>query len=275
MIACVSGPAAGELLPCFEALALEAGRAIMEVRAGGASARLKPDASPVTEADLRAEAIILKGLRHAFAAVPCVAEEESAAGIAPRETGSAFFLIDPLDGTREFVAGSADFTVNIALIENGLPVAGVVYAPARNLLYSGGPAGAEEIRTGPDHAALGRRAIRVRPRYAPPVVVASRSHRTPQTDRYIAAIEGATCVAIGSSLKFCILAAGEADLYPRFGPTMQWDTAAGDAVLRAAGGATSRLDGTPLPYGAGAGDPAGGFLNPFFIAEGGPRSDPS
>ncbi len=251
-----------------EALALAAGKAIMEVRAQGVTAGTKADLSPVTEADLRAERIILDGLRTQFPQTACVAEEEVAQGRDPGRCGGAFFLVDPLDGTKEFVGGRDEFTVNIALVVAGAPVVGIVYAPARHLLYLGGPQGALEVSTGPDHVACERRAVAVRARAMPPAILASRSHRTPETDAFIASYCDATIVSAGSSLKFCLIAAGQADLYPRFGHTMQWDTAAGDAVLRAAGGRTIDPDGNPLAYGPRDGDPQEAFANPHFISEG-------
>ena len=186
----------------------------------------------------------------------------------PQVGGRDFFLVDPLDGTKEFVAQRQDYTVNIAFIVDGAPVAGVVYAPARHLLYRGGPAGAAEIETDAGHAIVSRRPIRVRGRQSPPVIVASRSHRTPETDSYITRFQTSELVSIGSSLKFCMIARGDADIYPRFGPTMQWDTAAGDAVLRAAGGTTRTTKGEPLTYGVRETSGRSHFGNPSFIAEG-------
>src|SRR5690606_37417890 len=174
-------------------------------------------------------------------------------------------LVDPLDGTREFVRGGDDYTVNVALVRAGAPVVGAVYAPACRQLYLGRPGFAELVETDAGHRPLSRREIRARLPAVPPVIVASRSHDTAETRDWIARLGAAERVAIGSSLKFCLLAAGRADLYPRLGRTMQWDTAAGDAVLRAAGGMTRTLDGAPLGYGAGrvAGDEP--FANPHFI----------
>lgn len=261
------------ILSLIEPLALNAGRRITEIAAEGFLAEAKADDSPVTRADREAEAIVLSGLRQHFPAIPIVAEEEVAAGIAPCETGDVFFLVDPLDGTREFVAGGDDYTVNIALIRQGVPVVGVVYAPACRQLYLGRPGFAELVNADADHRSAERKEICVRPCDQPIVVVASRSHRTPETEAYIEGLGPVEFEAIGSSLKFCLLAAGRADLYPRIGRTMQWDTAAGDAVLRAAGGVTRTFAGTPLCYGAEA-SPAGDlFANPDFIAEGGKSRD--
>jgi len=254
------------MLAVFEKLALAAGRRIMEIRAVGVAAELKPDSSPVTEADRAAEAIILEGLRHSFPGIPCIAEEECAGGRTPGDLGAAFFLIDPLDGTKEFVGGNTDFTVNIALVRGGAPELGVVFAPATGRMFNGRPGSAEEISVGQDFTIASRHAIAVRRDNNPPLIVASRSHRTAETNAYISRFEGAETVSVGSSLKFCLLASGKADLYPRFGRTMEWDTAAGDAVLRAAGGLTFTLDGNPLTYGKRNQTEDVDFANPWFIA---------
>lgn len=249
-----------------ERLAVEAGKAIMEIYAGPFEVARKDDASPVTEADRRAEKIILAGLRAAFPEIPCVAEEEVSAGGKVEVGEGPFFLVDPLDGTREFIGRNGDFTVNIALIDKGVPVAGVVYAPARGSLYAGAGGAASRVAVDADGEMGDRQPISVRAAGPVPVIVASRSHRTPETDALIARFPGAELASVGSSLKFCLLAAGEADIYPRLGRTMEWDTAAGDAVLRAAGGATLTLDGRPLAYGkAKTADP---FGNPSFVAAG-------
>ncbi|MEO3386072.1 3'(2'),5'-bisphosphate nucleotidase CysQ [Mesorhizobium sp. CAU 1741] len=256
------------ILSVFEPLALEAGRRIMDICRQGFRTEEKADHSPVTRADREAEAIILSGLRTHFPDIPVVAEEESAAGLRPRVDGDVFFLVDPLDGTKEFVAGKGDFTVNIALVRGGEPVVGVVYAPALNTFYSGRPGRAEAAGTDSGHQLVERRAIAVRRRKRPPIIVASRSHRTPETDAYIARFADAKCVTVGSSLKFCLVAAGEADIYPRMSRTMQWDVAAGDAVLRAAGGTTRMLDGRPYRYGPGVVKDDDPFASPYFVSEG-------
>ncbi len=257
------------ILATFEDLALAAGRAVMEVFHRGFDVERKDDATPVTEADRAAEKIILEGLRRAFPGIPCVAEEESSEGLCPTDPGKIFFLVDPLDGTREFVSRRGDFTVNIALIRNGVPEFGVVYAPASGKCFSGRPGRAEEITVSPDHKAVGRRVIRIREGQPPLTVVASRSHSNAETQRFIDDLGAAKLVSVGSSLKFCMLAAGEADLYPRFSRTMEWDTAAGDAVLRAAGGSTRTLDGMPLTYGKCRQSGDADYANPSFIAAGG------
>jgi 3'(2'), 5'-bisphosphate nucleotidase len=265
----ISASASDEIvLELFERLALSAGREVMRIFEAGCAVQHKADASPVTAADHAAEAIILSGLRAAFPDTVCVAEEEIAAGHLPAELGETFFLIDPLDGTREFVEQRKDFTVNIALIEQGIPRIGVVYAPARSVLFGGRPGRAEKAHTGSDHAVIDRRTITVREPGPIPAIVASRSHFSAETEKFIALYPTAELVSIGSSLKFCMLACGEADIYPRFSRTMEWDTAAGDAILRAAGGMTATMDGAPLTYGkrniAGDSD----FANPSFVARG-------
>ena len=256
-------------LAVFERLALDAGRVIMEVFHSKMSVEEKADCSPVTEADRAAEKLILEGLRAAFPAIPCVAEEEASAGIEAPALGGAFFLIDPLDGTKEFVNGKADFTVNIALIRDGVPEIGVVYAPCSGRFFSGRPGKAEALTLAEDRAAIStRHRIAVRDGRVPLTIVASRSHRTPETDAYIRQIEAAEIVSVGSSLKFCLVAGGEADVYPRFGRTMEWDTAAGDAILRAAGGVTTTTDGKLLVYGKRNQANDVDFANPSFIATG-------
>lgn len=257
------------LLELFERLSLAAGRAIMDVRARGFEAEIKRDLTPVTEADRAAEKIILDGLRRALPGTNCVAEEEVAAGVRCEAGAGTFILVDPLDGTREFLDGKPDFTVNIALVRNFEPAVGVVYAPARGELYTGRPGRAEFAEIAEDFSVVTRRNVSVRKAPARPMVLASRSHRTPQTDAFIDSLKNVDCCAIGSSLKFGLLARGEADLYPRFGPTMEWDTAAGDAVLRAAGGRTVTLDDKPLTYGKRNGPSGIDFANPWFVATGG------
>jgi 3'(2'), 5'-bisphosphate nucleotidase len=257
-----------ELRNLFERLAIDAGRAVMEVYRSDFSVETKGDSSPVTLADKAAEAIILAGLRSTCPLFACVAEEEVGAGVIPAALGDAFILVDPLDGTREFIERQDGFTVNIALIRGDEPVVGVVYAPASGRLFSGEPAHAEAAEVSADGRITNRRAIRVRPMPSQPIIVASRSHRTPETDAFIARFAGAELVSIGSSLKFCLVAAGEADLYPRFGRTMEWDTAAGDAVLRAAGGRTETVDGEPLRYGKRDVRRDTDFANPDFVARG-------
>ena len=256
------------MLAVFERLALEAGREVMRVFKAGCAVDSKSDSSPVTEADRESETIILAGLRTAFPDIPCVAEEEVAAGIVPPDLDGAFFLIDPLDGTKEFVNRRTDFTVNIALIRHGVPEIGVVFAPCTGRFFSGRPGRAEALEISDDYQIVGRRPVSVRTGVTPLTIVASRSHNTPETDAYIRDLGVAELVSVGSSLKFCLVAAAEADVYPRFGRTMEWDTAAGDAVLRAAGGMTRTLDGQPLAYGKRKQSDDEDFANPHFIASG-------
>ena len=293
-------------------IALRAGREILAVYASDFTVRGKADASPVTEADTRAERVILEGLEACAPGVPVVAEESAAAGEIPDVAGRPFFLVDPLDGTREFIDRNGEFTVNIALIEDGVPTAGVVHLPALDeTFWTAGDGAAWRVRgtgsaggtggrsrwpalfsgagrtgsaaTGSSHAegdagiaapagyadvagtagAAERIACR-RPGDAL-VVIASRSHRDAETSRYLERFEIAEIVSAGSSLKFCRIAEGAADLYPRLGRTMEWDVAAGHAILSAAGGSVETLDGTPLTYGKP------GFDNPHFVARGLPR----
>lgn len=252
-----------ELEPVLRDLALAAGRCILEMRAATVlGARAKADDSPVTEADLAADRLIAGGLAARFPGIPAVTEENAASH---RQTGMRrFFLVDPLDGTKEFLREEGEFTVNIALIEDGEPVAGVVYAPAVGRLFRTCGGQAIEERVAPDGVPLAgsERTIRVAtPDNAALVVVASKSHRDKATDDYIARYRVARFISAGSSLKFCLLAAGEADFYPRLGRTMEWDTAAGHAVLRAAGGQVLRFDDhRPLTYGKP------GYENPHFLA---------
>ncbi|WP_171833391.1 3'(2'),5'-bisphosphate nucleotidase CysQ [Lichenicola cladoniae] len=262
-------PGDADLLDGFVAAALEAGGAILEIyRRPSFETNSKDDGSPVTEADTRAEAIIHRALALLAPGLAVVAEEAASAGLVP-ETAHDFILVDPLDGTREFVSRNGDFTVNIGLIRNGVAVLGVVYAPALGLVYSGQigtgarraqvagglPAGWTPIEAGTP----GTGGLRV---------VGSRSHMSDETRRYLEAFEVADLVPVGSSLKFCKVAEGGADLYPRMGRTMEWDTAAGDAVLRAAGGQVLTLDGARLGYGKRRQPGDADFANPWFVATG-------
>lgn len=257
------------MLAVFERLALAAGPLIMGFFNADMKVSEKSDLSPVTEADRQSEELILAGLRQHFPGIPCVAEEEISSGLAPASLGREFFLVDPLDGTREFINRRPDFTVNIALVRDGAPAIGIVYSPCAGRFYTGRPGHAEVVDLAPDGTIAARRPIAVRRNEGPYTVVASRSHRTPETDDYIAQIEAGEIVSVGSSLKFCLVAAGEADVYPRFGRTMEWDTAAGDAVLRAAGGSVTTVDGAPLLYGKRNQPHDADFANPFFIASSG------
>ena len=247
-------------------IALKAGRAIMEIYEAGFSVELKDDRSPVTEADRRAEALILAALAE-LAPDIAVVSEEAGPPAATEPAPERFFLVDPLDGTREFIDRNGEFTVNIALIEQGRPVLGVVLAPAAERLFAGcAEEGAFELPAESETRALDRdawRRIATRPAKAGSLrAVTSRSHRDAQTDAYLAKVGATSTVSAGSSLKFCLIACGEADVYPRFGRTMEWDTAAGHAVLDAAGGAVLTPDGRPLRYGKAE----SGYANPPFVA---------
>lgn len=261
-------PTEHRVLDIFESAALAAGKAILEVYRAGPHVRIKGDQTPVTEADERAERIILAALETALPGIPVVAEESVAAGRIP-EIAERFILVDPLDGTREFIGGHDDFTVNIALVENGVPVIGVVYAPALGVAYNGRAGHAEKLEVGANFAVNKRHPIATREPDACVKALVSRSHNAPATDSYLKAHAITDHHAVGSSLKFCLLAEGLADIYPRCGGrTMEWDTAAGDAVLRAAGGITLRLDGNPLTYGKRGIDGQADFANGDFVAWG-------
>jgi 3'(2'), 5'-bisphosphate nucleotidase len=255
----------GALIQSLIYTAQRAGGAIMAVYATDFAVHSKADESPVTVADEAAEKIILADLAAIAPGVPVVAEEAVAAGKVP-VIADRFFLVDPLDGTKEFISRRDEFTVNVALVEAGEPVLGVVFAPARRELFWGdmraGKAG--RIDADPDGTmpSLGN-AIAARPAPARGLTaVASRSHRTPETDAFLANYPITEFRSIGSSLKFCLVAAGEADIYPRIGTTMEWDTAAGHAVLTAAGGSVTGLAGEPFRYGKP------GFRNGNFVARG-------
>ncbi|NNC47082.1 MAG: 3'(2'),5'-bisphosphate nucleotidase CysQ [Sphingomonas sp.] len=240
--------------------AREAGAVILEVVRKGFTAEKKTDASPVTDADHASEAVLLDALRRFVPDVPVVAEEQVEAGnIPPHE--DTFFLVDALDGTKAFVEGRPDYTVNIGLIENGVPTLGVIFAPASGKLHLGRAGGSPLVEVDGQ-----RRAISTRDRGRPLVALTSRSHFTQGAIDYLERAfpgEPVEREEFGSSLKFTILAEGQADIYPRVGPTSEWDTAAGHAILLAAGGRCDGMDGTPLQYGKKA------YLNPGFCATGG------
>ena len=252
-----------DLLVPLGRLARQAGDAILEVYRSDFRVAAKGDNSPVTEADLRAEGIILAGLARLTPEIPVISEEAAAAGSLPPLTGDRFWLVDPLDGTKEFVKRNGEFTVNIALVENRRPTLAVLLAPVPGRLFCGRP-GLATLADG----ASPPQPLRCRtPAKAGLVVLSSRSHRDPQCfDKFMEQFVVADIRHSGSSLKFALIAAGEADLYPRFGPTSEWDTAAGQAVLEAAGGCVTTLDGHPLDYGKPD------FANPSFVAWGTPRA---
>jgi 3'(2'), 5'-bisphosphate nucleotidase len=248
----------GSLAEDIAEAAREAGEAILTIVRRGFEVEAKRDTSPVTEADRAAELVILAALARAAPGVPVVAEEEVAAGRIPAHEGT-YFLVDPLDGTKEFIRGGDDYTVNIGLIEHGTPTLGVVFAPATGRLHGGCVGEDAWLDEG-----NGRQAIQTRARGEQLTAVASKSHLNQATIDYLEAAVG-TCgyVSVGSSLKFCIVAEGKADIYPRAAPTSEWDTAAGHAVLLAAGGLVDGPDGAPLRYGKPA------FLNRAFVATSG------
>lgn len=250
------------LIPVIRRLALEGGAKIMEIYNGpDFDVKLKSDESPVTVADEAADAIISAGLRAAFPDVMLVTEEQSDSHDL---TGDTFLIVDPLDGTKEFIHRRGDFTVNIALVENGVPTRGVVYAPAKDRLFYTTADGQSVEEAGPfDLETAGEtKPISVsEPDNSALLIVASKSHRDQATEDYINKYSVADSKSAGSSLKFCLVATGEADLYPRVGRTMEWDTAAGHAVVTGAGGKVVRFDDhTDLKYGKE------GYANPFFIA---------
>lgn len=236
-----------------------AGDIEMKYYRDGAEVMDKQDGSPVTLADQEAEKLIAAHLQGIAPAIPMVGEESVAEGAIPDISGGRFWLVDPLDGTKEFITGGGDFTVNIALLENCVPVMGVIYAPVSDTLYYG--AGDACYRV-----AQGGLEKKISVRGAPAqglTVVASKRHGDPEgLNDFLRETKVAGIVNRSSSLKFCVLAAGEADLYPRLGPTSEWDTAAGEAILHAAGGRVTQLDGTPMVYGK----TAKRFLNPHFVA---------
>ena len=245
-----------KLLPAVE----DAGRAILMVRSQGFDVITKADESPVTIADQAAEGVVLEVLENLTPVFPVVAEERVAAGHVPT-CGEAFWLVDALDGTKEFIKGGNDFTVNVGFIWKGVPALGLVHAPARGETYMG-------VATDEGHKAFiirdGKRApLSVRRRGAKVVITGSKSHEVPELmDPFLAKFDVAEKLVIGSSLKFCLVAEGKADLYPRFGPTSEWDIAAGHAVLRAAGGRVHDFHGTEIRYNKP------NFRNGAFLAEG-------
>lgn len=252
---------ADKLLPVTET----AGKAILDVRARGFEVMAKADTSPVTEADRIAEGIVVAEIERLTPVFPIVAEERMADGAVESFEGKTFWLVDALDGTKEFVKQGSDFTVNVALIHDGTPVLGLVHAPARNETYvgvvdpHGGNRRAEVRRNG----RITPIAVRSRPNRV--TVTGSKSHEVPELmEPFLANYDIEEKIVVGSSLKFCMVAEGRADIYPRFGPTCEWDTGAGHAVVRAAGGRVHTFDGAELAYKKPR------FLNGRFLAEGPP-----
>ena len=260
----VFDPAAdAELLAALTRLSVSAAAAIRRMRGSG-SIRIKADGSPVTPADEAAEAVIRKGLKRLAPDLPIISEEHVEKE-KPSTDGAIYFLVDPLDGTKEFIAGRDEYTVNIAIVADGVPCVGVVAAPALGLIWRG------IVGRGAERLKFSSRSISapqaIRTRYRPEneiVVMVSRSHLDANTEAYLAGLPQMRRVACGSSLKFCRLAEGMADLYPRLAPTRDWDVAAGHAVLAAAGGSVVDPEGTALIYGSPA------LLIPAFVAWGGP-----
>jgi 3'(2'), 5'-bisphosphate nucleotidase len=247
----------------LRATAVEAGLKILEVQKGGLGITVKDDQSPVTIADQQAEIIILRDLKIVAPDIPVIAEESVSAGVIP-ETKEKFWLVDPLDGTKEFISGGTDFTVNIALVENGVPTFAIIYVPATGKLFTAFGSGKATLQLVTDGIISSQENdISVRP--VPNdgmTAVASKSHMDEQTSSFLTSHNIENTVSVGSSLKFCIVAEGEADIYPRFGPTMEWDIAAGHAILNAAGGSVTNPDGTPFQY------QKEDYRNGAFIAKG-------
>lgn len=253
-----------KLVPGVCAIALKAGQKIMEIYETDFVVETKDDSSPVTEADTAAEAIIVPALASLEPTIPIVAEEAAAAGKVPDVGDGPFWLVDPLDGTKEFLNRNGEFTVNIGLIQDHKPVLGVVYAPALDTFYAGALGSGATRKIGDQTAQ--EISVRSEPQQGL-TIVASRRHGDPAVlEKFLSGRTVKETINAGSSLKFCLLAAGEADLYPRFGRTMEWDTAAGHAVLLAAGGLVTTEDGAPLSYAKNA-----IFENPHFIGWGGVR----
>lgn len=260
-----SPAACARLLDALTGMASRAATAILAAPEAVRAAQLKADHSPVTPADKVAEAVILAALKELLPGVPVVSEESAV----PARLGRTFILVDPLDGTREFLAGRDEYTVNIALVQDGRPAAGVIAAPAQGLIWRGVVGqGAQRLPM----ANAGRSSadalipIRTRPLPAQPVATLSRSHLDPASERFLIRWQNVRRVSCGSALKFCRLAEGAADIYPRLAPTSEWDIAAGDAILTAAGGALIGPDGAPITYGRA------GFRVASFIAWGDPSA---
>ncbi len=248
-----------ELMMQVADITRRAGAEIMKIYATDFDVETKDDRSPVTAADTAAENIILPALQNELPlSFPIISEEAASGGNIPDIEGSPFWLVDPLDGTKEFISRNGDFTVNIGLIEDGTPILGAVYAPVHDTIYIGGAPGAFVNIKGSGYTAISCRAF---PDIGLTALV-SRSHRSPETDTYLERFTIAEDISAGSSLKFCRIAEGEADLYPRLGRTMEWDTAAAHGVLKFAGGHVETLDGKPLGYGKP------GLDNPHFVAYG-------
>lgn len=249
-----------ELLPNVVRLAQQAGNAILSVYSGQFEVTHKTDQSPLTLADLRSHEIIAQGLHALTPDVPVLSEEASDISFEQRQQWTRYWLVDPLDGTKEFVSRNGEFTVNIALIDNHVPVLGVVHVPVTSTTYTGATGvGAFRQIDGQTPEPLHVRA----PAASPLRIVGSRSHRGDTLDQYLPKLGPYELIAVGSSLKFCLVAEGSADFYPRFGPTSEWDTAAAQAVVEAAGGAVIKTNGEQLRYNTKA-----DLLNPHFLVYG-------
>ncbi len=251
-----------ELAAGLMPVAARAGEAILRIYRDGFTVERKQDDSPVTLADLESQRIILEELQRLTPGVPVLSEESAHAPWPERRDWRRLWIVDPLDGTREFIKRNGEFTINIALVIDNEPVLGLIAAPAQRLLYWGAVGCGAFVRRGEMPWA----AIRVAQLRNPPRIVCSRSHASPSTAAYLERLGRHEMIGMGSSLKFGLVAAGEADLYPRFGPTSEWDTAAGQALLEAAGGHVTRLDGHRLRYNCRE-----SLLNGDFLAYGDPR----
>jgi 3'(2'), 5'-bisphosphate nucleotidase len=248
-----------ELIDPITDLAIEAGQAILEVYATDFDVQAKGDESPLTQADLASHRCIVAGLTSLTPDVPVISEEDGLPEFEERRQWQRYWLIDPLDGTKEFVNRNGEFTVNIALIDNGRPILGVVHVPVQEKSYIGCEGHGSELRQGDTTTS-----ISVASSSATPVrIVGSRSHRGSSLDAFLEKIGDTDLVPMGSSLKFCVIAEGRADVYPRLGPTSEWDTGAAQAVVEQAGGKVLELDGKPLSY-----NQKEDILNPFFVVLG-------
>ena len=244
----------------IHAIARDAGAAIMEIYAGEFNVELKGDNSPLTCADRAAHEVIMAGLQQAYPEIPVLSEEGRDIPYSERCQWSRFWLVDPLDGTKEFIKRNGEFTVNIALIEDGRVVAGVVYVPVQGKMYLGIRDKGAWLRVEENEPVEIQ--VREADHAAGLTVVMSRSHPSPELEAYLQKIKVAEALPVGSSLKLCVVAEGKADLYPRLGPTMEWDTAAGHGVVEAAGGTVLTVEGKPLEYNKES------LLNPYFIVKG-------